>query len=561
MISSIDIKQYKKLKNLKLSFTAEINAISGTNGTCKTSLLYMISNSFQELNKSNVNLIDNKSLDAIKRLNDNLNPKIESISKGDKTGNDPAPGVPGALYSVSYIDGESIDFRRHNSRKQSQFPRYAMKPFYSRSKSSKLPVLPIIYLGLARLVPFGEIHEEANVTSVSINLPDEYITELNKTYFKLTGINVGEVKSQTVKGVKKRADFTSTVDGIDSNTISAGEDNIRIILHSLYSLKYYFESLKNTQKQVESIIIIDEFDATLHPSMQVQLLDVLKEFSDKYKIQVFFTTHSLYLIDKLLQIKQNVIYLVDNHDEVAQLENPSVVNIEKFLNDRVSFDIYTDRYIPVLTEDSEARFFIEILFSYFRSKDADGFGKVASYFHLIDVSFGSGVLEKLFADKYMGKVNLNAVCILDGDQNGNLNNNIISLPGGDNPEQVFFKYVKEFIVDETDFWSSKNVLDTGMSKRKLISEVIPSIDSIEAEILELQSRSKDTSGKRRKKQKEVFKNNYIFFTLVANYWVQDKSNQDDIQRFYDNVYNMFQRVSVANGLHRSLWDEKIKLKT
>ena len=68
MISSIDIKQYKKLKNLKLSFTAEINAISGTNGTCKTSLLYMISNSFQELSKSNVNLIDNKSLDAIKRL-------------------------------------------------------------------------------------------------------------------------------------------------------------------------------------------------------------------------------------------------------------------------------------------------------------------------------------------------------------------------------------------------------------------------------------------------------------------------------------------------------------
>ncbi len=559
MISSIDIKQYKKLKNLKLDFTPEINAISGTNGTCKTSLLYMISNSFQELTTKNNNLKEIKALDAIKRLNDNLNPKIESISKGDKSGNDPAPGVPGSLYNVSYMDGTTSDFRRHNSRKQSQFPRYAMKPFYSKSKSNKLPVLPIIYLGLARLVPFGEIHEEANITSISINLPEDYITDLNKTYFNLTAINVDQVRSQSVKGVKKRADFTSTVDGIDSNTISAGEDNIRIILHSLYSLKYYFESLESSHKEVESIIIIDEFDATLHPSMQVQLLDVLKEFSENYKIQVFFTTHSLYLIEKLLQIKQNVIYLVDNYDEVVKLDSPSIVNIEKFLNDKISFDIYTDKYIPVLTEDPEARFFVEVLFSYLRTKDAEGFGKIVSYFHPIDVNFGSGVLEKLFADKYMGKVTLNAVCILDGDQGSNLNNNIISLPGSDSPEQILFRYAKDFIADETEFWKSSKVLDTGISKRKLILEIIPSIDSIEHDIVKLQEEKKPTSGKRRVKQKKVFNDNLIFFTLLANYWVQDYRNQSCIQSFYNNIYNMFQKVSVANGLHRSLWSEKIKL--
>lgn len=559
MISSIDIKQYKKLKNLKLDFTAGVNAISGTNGTCKTSLLYMISNSFQELTTKNNNLIDLKALDAIKRLNDNLNPKIESITKGDKTGNDPAPGVPGILYDIKYMDETVLGFRRHNSRKQSQFPRYSMKPLYRSGESNSLPVMPIIYLGLARLVPFGEVHEEASITSISINLPSDYITSLNDVYSKLTGINVNEVRSQSIKGLKKRADFTSLVDGVDSNTISAGEDNIRIILNALYCLKYYYETLLSSDKEIESILIIDEFDATLHPSMQVQLFEIVKDFSDRYKIQVFFTTHSLYLIEKLLQSRQNVIYLVDNYDEVACLESPSIVNIEKFLKDKISFNVYTDKYIPVLTEDPEARFFIEILFSYLKEKDPEGFGRAVSYFHLIDVSFGSGVLEKLFADKYMGKITLNAICILDGDQESNLNDNVISLPGSDNPEQVLFKYAQGFLVNETDFWSSKNVLDTGMNKHKFIISINRSIEEIETSIVSLREAGKSTSGKKREKQKKVFNDNFVFFKLAANYWVQDKEKQSCVQLFYDNLYKMFQKVSVVNGLHRSLWSEKIKL--
>ena len=48
MINSINIKHFKKLRALNLSFSPTINVISGANGTCKTSLLYMISNSFQE---------------------------------------------------------------------------------------------------------------------------------------------------------------------------------------------------------------------------------------------------------------------------------------------------------------------------------------------------------------------------------------------------------------------------------------------------------------------------------------------------------------------------------
>ena len=44
MIKNINIIQYRKLKKLTLNFTKKVNAISGTNGTCKTSLLHWINN-------------------------------------------------------------------------------------------------------------------------------------------------------------------------------------------------------------------------------------------------------------------------------------------------------------------------------------------------------------------------------------------------------------------------------------------------------------------------------------------------------------------------------------
>lgn len=44
MIQKISVNQYRKLKNLDFEFSKEINVISGTNGTCKTSLLHIASN-------------------------------------------------------------------------------------------------------------------------------------------------------------------------------------------------------------------------------------------------------------------------------------------------------------------------------------------------------------------------------------------------------------------------------------------------------------------------------------------------------------------------------------
>ena len=41
MVKGIHIIKYRKLENMELEFSKGINVLSGTNGTCKTSLLHI----------------------------------------------------------------------------------------------------------------------------------------------------------------------------------------------------------------------------------------------------------------------------------------------------------------------------------------------------------------------------------------------------------------------------------------------------------------------------------------------------------------------------------------
>ena len=181
MIKGIRIIKYKKLHNIDLDFQEGINVISGTNGTCKTSLLHIISNAFQAVNKNCEWLNDPSCLNIIKQINNITNPKIESLTKGDKSYNDPGCGVKGTLFSVDYYGHSSLEFRKHNSRMSN---RYAIKPYYRSDSMEKLPFCPVIYLGLARLYPFGEYPHDGAVEKIKRHLPTIYQGEIARPCLK-----------------------------------------------------------------------------------------------------------------------------------------------------------------------------------------------------------------------------------------------------------------------------------------------------------------------------------------------------------------------------------------
>lgn len=157
MIEKIEFFKYKKLENLELSLGSGMISIMGTNGTCKSSLLHIISNSYQAFELNSGYFDDSKCIKIIKSINQMVNPKIETLNKGDRKYNDPAPEYSGHYYQCTYSNGQTLKFRKHN---QKDSNRYRVIPKYDSKTNEKLPYGLVIYLGLGRLNAYGEYQDD-----------------------------------------------------------------------------------------------------------------------------------------------------------------------------------------------------------------------------------------------------------------------------------------------------------------------------------------------------------------------------------------------------------------
>lgn len=549
MIKKLKFIHYRKLKDIELFFSRGVNIISGTNGTCKTSILHIISNSFKQP----------KSISAIKTLkslNASVNPKIETLTRGDKRYANPAIGTSGTLYKAQYYEGGTLEFRRKNDKKlEESKKRFRIIPKYMRGSREALPDIPVIYLGLSRLISIGEIDDD-NFRTHRNSLPVEYHYEIAKLYEELTNqkINVDTYKTIGYESIKTRADFLTEEEGIDSNTISDGQDNIHMILTALISLKYYYEETKS-HKKGGSILLIDEVDATLHPDLQLKLLEILKKFSEKYKIQVVVTTHSLDILEKGLKHDYyNVIYLDDDIEKVKVLkdEQLDIYNIKCRLYLKTMGDLMRDKYIPVYTEDNEARQFLEIILDYFSEKKEE-FSKVRNYFYMAESCLGYGNLEKLFKDKKCDKQFKNCIGVVDGDvklNKGSINSNLLELPGKTSVEKLAFEFSEKLYNENpSEFWDDNYVVESGFTRNYYINNIKKQINNIKSNL----------KRKEREENKKCFnkQNNNEFFRCVLKYWVLIPDNQRSLEYFYKGLITLYYKTAELNGINRKLLKEPV----
>ncbi len=551
MIKNIHFNHYRKLKNIDISFSPNVNIISGTNGTCKSSILHIISNSFQVVKPSQKDVEIKKCIATIRAINDQYNPKLESLTRGDKLHSDPAPGHSGPYYSVDYWNSlPTLSFRKHNSQKDGQY-RYAVKPKYSSKCKDSLPAIPVIYLGLNRLVTYGEYRDNEPITGIKQNLPEDYLSEIVSIYKSFTNYDISHIVNNHMGSVKIRADFESSATGIDSNTISAGEDNLYIILLALVSLKYYYDTICN-HNEVDSILLIDEFDATLHPAFQSKLFDLVMDYSIKYKIQVVFTSHSLFLLEYCLKCKQNLLYLYDNQTSVKLLTDPSIYKINMYLRNVTKTEYAFEKRIPVFTEDAEARYLLTIIFDYFSEKYED-FKKVRNYFYLVDANIGGDTLHSMFKDAKL-KTFTGQFCILDGDKAADLTNRVITLPGKASPELFLIDYAKMLYDKDSCFWTSDEIMDENLGKPFYLQTFVPAVQAIDEKIAQNKEDNISTKGIKREKTKVLFNNYKKFFHILFDAWLADPDNFSQIDTFYCNLKIMFKQVAAINCIDPSLWD-------
>ncbi|MCG2326956.1 AAA family ATPase [Staphylococcus epidermidis] len=551
MIKKIQVHQYRRLKDISFELSQNVTAISGINGSCKTSLLHIISNSFRAMTKTNSLLENVEIVPIINNINHSVNPKIETLTKGDHEYNDPAPNLKGNLYTVTYENDLELSFRRHNSRKNNG-TRFSVKPRYNKPGES-LPVCPVVYLSMGRLFNFGEFSEEEKIQKIKVSLPEEYQRNINKNYKKLTGLDVFGIVPYKMGKIKNRSSFNTSTQGVDSNTISSGEDNIYIILTALESLRYYFDNI-DSSNSIESMLLIDEFDATLHPGIQNDLYDLIYQYSCNYKIQVVFTTHSFSLIEHIIRNKKNIIYLINQETRIEKLEDNNIHTINRLLNNQTKNNVLDVKKIPVFLEDEEARTFLDLILEYYvTEKRLQSIINIRPYLYKVNIKMSSDNLRSMFMDKFLINSTLKSICILDGDQHSlrKLGNHIITLPGTKSPEVEICEYLKKLIDENSDLLNNPDFFELGYTVPMLKSEILSKIDEFNESIKKLKTEGESSKGKSREFYKNLYNDNIPLFTLLTNLWI--KNNEKEVKDFYDDLKIMFLKCAEFHMIDKRLW--------
>ena len=426
-ITNLKIEKFRNLENVDFKIGNKLTIIAGRNGTGKSALIGLIGHIFDYKGKSRTLSGQKFATEFNKIFRFSLNHEKNSaysyqvlINDGDKK-----------IVRDAYFNGYNETEKR--------FRIYVGK----REKEQGKINIPVIYLGLERLFPIAQEKDRDINIQNSPNLNDEDKKWYEECY-NLIFASEEFVNIEDCKTYHKRF-YSASCELHDSFSNSAGEDNLWQILTSVLSFKKMKENAKKEYKG--GILLIDELDATLFPGAQIKLLDFFLTFAKQFNLQIVFTTHSTDIIQLIMQDKFSksedvrFLFLEKIGSSINSYQTKS--DIEKVLSS-LRYEIFredADKKINLYTEDEEARIFLRrIISSDLRKKVKIHSVNLGShnYIHLIQnevPSFLSGLV------------------VLDGDCKKNKFKNIITLPGGKRPENVFYDLLNQFPA-ENDFWGT-----------------------------------------------------------------------------------------------------------
>lgn len=453
IIDRIHIAKFHGFKDVGFKLGSNITIIAGRNGTQKTTLLGIISQTFTLSKDSPMKSEKPLCGGSYKSA---FSDKFKLSPNFDKAGEHE--------WTISFLSKYEEDYTvtsmyRHKSKDDSI--RFWKKG--SRGKGSGYAQYPVIFLSLKRLIPLGE--ETSIKTKKDIKL-DEKELELFKSlhndilfcFEEITEANIVESPNKTTLGM--------TTDKYDWMQNSAGQDNVGKILLALLSFKRLQENYKKTYKG--GLLFIDELDATMYPGSQRKLLEVLRSFSSKYNIQIVFTTHSLTLLENGYQLMKEadvnpmtansiqILYLEKKDDKIEIQEKFPFAAIKNRLQ-HITSPKAKQKKILLFTEDQEAVALIKSLLN--------GTGCV-SRLDFSSCKFGKGNLINLIELKLPYFQFPNSIIVFDGDVSANKDDlkrlgriknthNWIFLPTTLSPERLLSEYLSS-LSDSDSLWASIN---------------------------------------------------------------------------------------------------------
>lgn len=296
IIKSIKIEKFRAMANVELKIGKRITAIAGRNATMKTTLLGMLGQPFSISKDSS--LYGEHTIDGY-NYRSQFKEKFKLSKKHDVAGEHKwtLQFVNQSFYHNDFIEIVSTNRTARGTTSSIRFINAEGK-----SKGKGYVQLPVIYLSLSRIYPIGEA---GTTKEVPFELNETETKLYAEWYRRILSIQDQSELSVCIEKHDAKRVFAGVSDDVhDLQTNSAGEGNIGRLLISVLS----FLRLKAQHSDYHGgILLIDELDATLYGYSQIKLVEFLKEVSEKYGIQIIFTTHSPLVLETVNKFQRKEI--------------------------------------------------------------------------------------------------------------------------------------------------------------------------------------------------------------------------------------------------------------
>lgn len=370
-IKKLSVSKFRNISNLELDFVHPITVITGTNKIGKTSILTMLACSHVQFQ------MKNQSTGEFERCTWS---RLVKFTKFDLQADE-------WKYKIVYKRGNEI------GEKEGKRSITTKKWSGVAKRESQIEDRKVIFIDVDRITParscsnglFTNTQLSGTTTPLHSRICDYF------NYILERSSDLCQVASYQNKTSYK-------LDSVFSSFNSAsGEDVLLAILTDIVNA------------EEKSLILIDELELGLHPSIQRRLVDVIMDISLRDKKQFILTTHSPFLLSSF--DSKSRIFIEKDYSGNYKARPKVSVNVVFSKMDSEIFPL-----LNLFCEDKEAKMIINKVFE---ELNVSGYKDIHKIINVIDSGTSSKVKENYDVFKRtwnQSKMNIGYAAVFDGDQ-------------------------------------------------------------------------------------------------------------------------------------------------
>lgn len=437
-LKKLVIEKFRALNNVEVEFGDYITVVCGKNGTSKSSILGIAAQIFS--------FDRDYAKDAPLSFRQIAGGPFKSLPKEHFRISEKFDVVGSMTVNIELHDGytNQAATAKLELMKRGKSPRPVVRNNSTATgNTSRNFIHPVIFLSLKRLYPIAD--RDYKISDF------EYLKQHKQDFIGLTNELLNRSSSHATSTDGTISSAVAHGANYDQESVSAGEDNAGQIILALMS----FRKLKEEYPDYKGgLLLIDEADAGLFPTAQVNLLKMFDRECKNLNLQVVMTSHSPVLIEYAFEQsekyrrKYKTVYLSNTYGDVQVMQDWSWARISADINTKTiaSASGTSLPKVNIYFEDSEAADFFAVLMSRQPIK------KFTT--PLPEITLGCSNYLQLVQKKIPEFAEKSVIC-LDSDvapQIAKKNfKTVVLLPGGLPPDQLIFEYLYNFPADH-DFW-------------------------------------------------------------------------------------------------------------